>query len=276
MEQDNSLSFLDVLVSRDGNCFTTSVFRKNTFTGLSSSYFSFCDFKFKLNCIKTLLSRGYKVCSNYFAIHKEFEFLKAFFNSNGFPVTLVEKCTTNFLTRLLDGCQTLTVPKKDVFMTLPYFGYQSVKLKNDLTDLINNTFPFIKANIILINNTTIGSFFKFKDRLPSEMQSSLIYMFSCDQTGSSYIGETRRHLFERIADHRGMSWRTDRPLSAPLHSNIREHTLSCQCTLKFDNFKILTTAKHDLDLKILESLYILKNKPNLNSNLTSYPLQIYE
>ena len=46
-ETNNALSFLDVKVSRENNRFITSVFRKETFSGQGTSFFSFCFHNFK-------------------------------------------------------------------------------------------------------------------------------------------------------------------------------------------------------------------------------------
>ena len=78
-ESNGSLAFLDVEISRLDGKFCTSVFLKKMFSGLGISFFSFCTFKFKLNSIKTLLYRSYEICSDYFALNNEFNFLKQFF-----------------------------------------------------------------------------------------------------------------------------------------------------------------------------------------------------
>ena len=78
-ETNNALSFLDVKVSRENNKFITYVFRKETFSGQGTSFFSFCFHNFKLNSIKTLVHRAYNISSNYFSFHLELDFLKQYF-----------------------------------------------------------------------------------------------------------------------------------------------------------------------------------------------------
>ena len=41
-ECNNVLNFLDVSISKEDNVFKTSVYRKPTFTGMGTSFFSFC------------------------------------------------------------------------------------------------------------------------------------------------------------------------------------------------------------------------------------------
>ena len=65
-EEKGQLPFLDVLLSKQStsdnqySC-VTSVFRKKTYTGLLTNYFSFTPFKYKLGLIKTLIDRAYKI-----------------------------------------------------------------------------------------------------------------------------------------------------------------------------------------------------------------------
>ena len=56
-EANGFLPFLDCNISRENSRFVTSVYRKQTFTGLGLSYFSHCPIIFKINSIKTLLNR---------------------------------------------------------------------------------------------------------------------------------------------------------------------------------------------------------------------------
>ena len=188
--------------------------------------------------------------------------------------TYSKKCTKKLLQSVRRDCQNFKVPKKDIYLSLPFFGEQSVKLKKEIKTLLERTFPFVKPNIILTNKLTIGSFFRFKDSLPVSMRSSVIYEYSCALSGSSYIGETHRHLFERIAEHRGVSWRTGMRLRSPPNSNILEHKLECGCKVEPTNFRILTSTKYDLDRKILESIYIHNKKPTLNNHQSSIPLSV--
>ena len=118
----------------------------------------------------------------------------------------------------------------------------------------------------------MGSFFKHKDVLPKEMRSSLIYKYSCVQCASEYIGSTTRLLASRVAEHSGRSLRTNRILARPSHSNIREHAQTCGTPITIDNFTILDSCSNTNDLRILESLYIFKDRPVLNNMQSAHPL----
>ena len=276
-ETNNTLNFLDTAITRSHNSFLCSVYRKPTFSGLGSSFFSFCSPNFKLTAIKTLLHRAYNICSDYHRLHTEFTFLKSFFHNNGYPSFLTDKYIRNFLNSLYNKKPpSYNVPKKPLYLTLNYFGYQSEKMKSELLSILTKSFPYIDFHLILVNPLKINSFFPFKDRLPKGLSASLVYKFSCAQGSASvsYVGSTRRHLIQRIAEHAGRSPRTGKPLSCPLPSSIRDHANNCSCSVTLDNFSILSTAKSDLDLRLTESIHIHKHRPRLNDKQTALPLLI--
>ena len=61
---NNLLSFLDIKIIRDNNKFTTSVYRKPTFSGVLTNFESFVPNSYKYALIFTLLHRAFKPCSN--------------------------------------------------------------------------------------------------------------------------------------------------------------------------------------------------------------------
>ena len=65
-----------------------------------------------------------------------------------------------------------TVPKKPLFISVPYLGKDSFLLKRKLTSLIGRFYPQFKIICCFKSSFTIGSMFKFKDRLPHLLMSS--------------------------------------------------------------------------------------------------------
>ena len=107
------------------------------------------------------------------------------------------------------------------------------------------------------------------------MMSSVVYKFCCAQCNSaSYIGSTKRSLKARTDQHAGVSSRTGFQLSKPDQSHIRDHTDQCDYRVNIKDFEILSFANNVFDLRLLESLYINKDKPNLNDHESAFPLNI--
>ena len=159
------------------------------------------------------------------------------------------------------------------YVTLPYFGKHSEKLRSDLYLLFCKYFKDISFNFILVNSFKIDSFFSFKNRLPKGMRSSLIYKYSCVRWTSEYIGSTTRILTTRVAEHAGRSHRTDKILANPPHSNIRDHAEICGSPIVLHNFNIIDSCNNSNDLIILESLYIHKEHCIYNMQ-SAHPLYI--
>ena len=101
------------------------------------------------------------------------------------------------------------------------------------------------------------------DRLPSGIHFSVIHEFCCTQ-GSvpvSYVGSTMRYHSDRVSEHAdNKSVRTGKMISSRLQSSIFDHFAVCKCSVNLPNFKILSSvpSKKDFDLRIIESLHILK------------------
>ena len=181
----------------------------------------------------------------------------------GFPELLVHSKINKFLNSKYERGQTVEDSPEDnnFFISLPYFGLQSEKIKLELTLLLNKYSENIKLKIVLINKQTIGGLSQYKDTLDKGMASAVVYKYCCPKCGAHYVGSTCRRLDTRAAEHAGL------PLSNPSPSHIREHSHSCGGSrVSLSQFDIIGRWSNIIDLRILESLHILKNKPNINAS----------
>ena len=62
IEHEGKLPFLDIDVSRSNGKFTTSVYRKPTFTGLFTNFHSFIPLNYKRSLVSCLLHRAFNLC----------------------------------------------------------------------------------------------------------------------------------------------------------------------------------------------------------------------
>ena len=275
-ESNNRLPFLDVLVDNSKQDLSFSVYRKKTFTGLSINFFSFCPLNFKINAFKTLLHRSYNICSNYHILHNEIENLQKLFTNNGFPLKLLQNLTKKFLNNKISPVKpVITVPKKIIYLSIPYIGPKSETLKKNFHKYLSTNYPAINFRIILSNNFSIGSLFNFKDKVDPLLCSNVIYDFKCPNCNMGhYIGSTSRSLYVRSHEHRGTSYRTKRQIVSPF-SSIRQHTEDKHGLLpNLKDFSIKRKVKDPSVLLIVESIFIKNCKPDLNNTICSHPLYI--
>ena len=272
-EINHTLPFLDSSISLVNGSFISGVYRKKTFTGLGTNYFSNTYHPFKLNAVRTLIHRAYHLSSSFFIFHSELQFLSNFFSSNGYPLQLFERLTSQFLNKVNSPKPTvLTVPKLPFFFSAPYYNDQSSSQIQSLVSSLSTFYPQVQFYPSLSNPFTIGSFFNFKDRLPSELMSGVVYKFSCGGCNASYIGCTRQRFKARVCQHIGRSDRTNAILSSPSYSEPRNHSTTCNGEITSSNFSILDSSSSNLFT--LESLYIKQQRPSLNNQSSSSTLYI--
>ena len=224
-ENDGKLAFLDLLVKRTENNIEIGIYRKPTFSGLGSSFFSFCPLKYKINAISTLLFRAYHLSSSFINFDIEVSFLKNFFVKNGYLKSTFENQVNKFLSNIYEPRRkNPTVEKEIMYIPLPFLGETTLKIESSLKKVLNNHFPQINFRLAHNNSFRIKSFFPFKDKLPETIRASIIYKFSCPNCQFGYIGSSTRSFKLRMDAHLGISSRTGLPLSNPEKSAIIDHT----------------------------------------------------
>lgn len=272
-EIDGKLPFLDILLTKNDNKISTSVYRKPTFTGLGINFLSFVPEQFKENAIKTLIYRCYNICSDWEYIHNELMFLITFFQSNNFPLYLIYDNIKTFLNKTFKTVPTSNTDKpKYQYIVLPFYGLLSYSIRKTLHKLLKKRYPDTVFRYIFTNGKTISTLFRHKESLPSHLISKIVYEFQCLSCKAKYVGQTQRNLFLRTAEHMGLSPRTGRRIQNPAFSAVRSHSLIANHPFDSSNFKIIHRAKYNFDLLLLESLYIKHLSPDLNNQNSSFPL----
>ena len=175
-----------------------------------------------------------------------------------------------------DGLNTST--KEEFNITLPFLGNQSNIVKKKLQKLFSDYYPNAKIKIVFKTGIKIGSFFKFKDTIPSHIRSLLVYKFTCSSCNATYIGKSKRHHIIRMCEHLGISWRTGKPLKYnPNQSTaIRDHIKDSGHQNKFDNFETLSFGKNNFECLLKEKILIQKFAPPLiNKQMKNFNLSLF-
>ena len=90
-QTENQLSFLDLLITSNGNNFQTSVYRKNDSIGLYTNYLSCMPFSYKMGLVKTLLHRAFVISSNWSNFHLELSKTKELLEKNLYPSNFIDQ-----------------------------------------------------------------------------------------------------------------------------------------------------------------------------------------
>ena len=153
-------------------------------------------------------------------------------------ILLLEGSYENLLIQL----PKITVNRAIVYFPVYFMGKSSFGFENKLCRLLKEFYPQLNVRVIFKPRRTIQRFFRFKDKVPKELQSSVVYKYSCC-CNATYYGRSKRQLQARIFQHLGRSIRINRPLRSPPFSAIRQHS-----------------EAEDMNLDIVETLYILQDK----------------
>ena len=181
--------------------FSTSVYRKSTFCGIYTHFESFLPFSNKIGLLHTLLYRCFWICSDWTTFHLELVKLIDVFKNNGeialdaFKSNFVNfsnNCFKVFLDnkyRLQENV--ITVPKRALVLVLPYLGPLSLQTRTKLRKYLKGILNCCKLQIVFKSQNKLAK--SFKDRIPKELTSVVVYKFQCGLCNESYDGECVRH-----------------------------------------------------------------------------------
>ena len=152
-ENDNSFSFLDIKITHHNQQF--NVYRKPTFSGAFTHYESFLDKTYKKSLIHTLLFCCFSICSDYTLFHLEVENLREILKKNSCPSGIIQE--SHVPKKVISS-----VPKKELFIVLPYLGTMSSNLKQRLRTCFKNSLPQCNIKIIVKSRNRLSSLFFLK------------------------------------------------------------------------------------------------------------------
>ena len=122
-ERKNKFSFLDIEVIREQGKFSSTIYRKRTFSCVYSNFKSFLPSVYKSGMVYTMVYRCFCICSDWIKFHAEFTFLKKIFRKNGYLENFIGKCFKKFLDNIhLVKEKVPTVERKHLLLVLPYLG----------------------------------------------------------------------------------------------------------------------------------------------------------
>ena len=280
VEKDNTLPFLDINIIRSSSeTFSTSVYRKPTFSGVLTNYMSNIHEGYKTSLVFTILHRCWMICSSYEEFDIQIKKVTEIFLNNGYPAFLVNSCIRGFLDKLFIKKPVKdNVPQKEIRVVLPYLGKLSANIKRNLENVISKNIGCCKLKVIFSSSNRMKDRFSFKDSIPMDIRSNVIYKFTCKSCQAFYVGKTFRHFKQRVGEHIGRSHLTGSRYKTPTQTAVFDHMVLTGHEAFFEDFEIISTERSTSDflLRIRESLLINKLKPTLNVTSDTIPLALFK
>ena len=189
------------------------------------------------------------------SFHLEVGQLRQIFICSNYPVDLIDQCVKTFLKKIYVPKRILiTVPKKDVLIVLPFLGQFSSNLKSKLYNCFNKMLPQCNIKVIFQSKNRLSNLFRFKDSIPKELHSHIVWKFLCSNCNITYYGKTERHLNVRSGEHLSLLTLTGKRVNNNKKSAVKDHLLFFNHAGSFEDFSILTYEPNSYKLLIKEAL----------------------
>ena len=264
----NKLAFLDVLVHNDGDSFSTSIYTKTTSTGLYLNFNACAPINQKRSLIACLIHRILKIASES---HRQSDIrnLRGILVKNDYPEHLIKRMIDMTLDKF-NKEKFPTVPKKKVFVNIPFQGDDAFKrncclIKRTIEKAVN----CVKVQMFSSNKKLARPGGKDIVELDTGIgpKSNVVYLYKCS-CNATYVGRTSRNLIDRMKEHLPAFLFKCLNSSKSSLSHICSHLLdSPNCITSrsdmFTRFSILAHASNYIQLQYLEAIWIKRLKPVL-------------
>ena len=191
MFKDKVPHFLELELSPDG----TSIFRKDTNTGLYVNFTSFVPWTYRISWIKSLVTRASRICAPN-KLSSEISTIKKFASWNDFPKSVVNSIINKTLNTPPNNESSNSINSNEItiYFRFPYYGDKGFSLfKSCIRKIKSNCKKDQPVTFRLLYDVTKLEFFcNTKDRTPKLNQYFVVYEFTCPGCNANYVGKTER------------------------------------------------------------------------------------
>ena len=268
-EQDGSLPFLDMRITRDGGKLSSSWYNKPTDTGLILNYHSVAPKRYKKSVVAGFVHRIHRACSSYKSFHQSLSRAQRILEMNQYPPTFYQPIINETITKILTNTNNDTSsqlvdpvvqnPKKMIFLQ-----YRGRETDNYCRSLQNCGAPVTPILTIRKLKTVLPS---LKPKVDHKVRSGVVYCITCPRCESCYVGWTSDHICTRLQHHK-------KP-SQPVGKHLRTCGSSDDVTVAEVKILAATTRNEQYGLT-LEAIWqeILRPKINVKEEFKSRKLTI--
>lgn len=261
----NVLNFLDVTLILKDNCLTMDWFHKKTFSGRYLNFFSQHPLNQKRGTIFGLVDRVFYLSNPVFH-EKNIKFIINILLNNCYPLELIFRTIRERLKFLFDRHNYSEITntsstsnnnnrdddRNSTFFLLPYVP--------SLSDRFLRVAGESGVRLAFYSINKLQSLIKgHKDRINYEDQKNVVYKINCSNCHVSYVGQTKRKLRTRIAEHRNDIRKNANNLSV-----ISTHRLNFNHDFDWNNVRVLDKERSYCKRLISEMIHIKKQKEGIN------------
>ena len=246
-EVDNSISFLDIKLTRFNEKIETSVFRKVTHSHRYLNFYSHSSIKNKIGVINNLVYRASKVSSTNDKLEEDINIIRSGLKLNNYPDIFVNKkindCINKFRNQSNNQRNEIDMSK---MIIIPYYRGLSEKI----SEILNEQ----EIKVVYRRGKTISNMLACKEKINDLDKCNVVYNINCNDCAHTYTGHTGRALKARVKEHRNaLNY-------SYLNSNVADHAIKFKHDVNFKSPIVKYNERNYHARKFLESWEIEKNK----------------
>lgn len=263
-ENNFSLPFLDLKISRSLNNLKFAIFHKPTSTDSIIPYSSNHPYSQKLATFHSYFSRLFSIPLDYSDFRTELNIIRQIGSNNGYPQVLINKIYLKHLNKHLNKKLIHKPPQNKFCYSLSFWGPLSHRIKNIFQSFnIETSFKTIHSLKSHIGNS--------KEKV-SPLDKSGVYRVVCssENCNTAYVGQTGRKFSIRINEHLKEIERAKRLNLSPskIKSNFSRHIVTNNHEFNPDNDTTLLhfcNKSNKLDLLEIMEINKMSKNPSFHS-----------
>ena len=259
-EQENKISFLDMLVLNNEGKLSTKWYRKPTDTGLMMNFHSLAPTKYKKSVVIGTVHRIFRACSSWELFHESLLEAKQLFLDNQYPPSFFEPLINDTLTNLISVQNKREKDNEEetpFMICLNYRGKCSETFAKDLYKICNDPNKPLnaKVRVVFTLKKLKTALPQLKPSVPKMLRNRNVYKINCPGCTACYVGQSIRHLQARFTEHKNNE------------GPMKTHYLKCGVkSLTDDDITIIGSNRKSEDhLLTLEALFLREIKPEINT-----------
>ncbi|KAK5650241.1 hypothetical protein RI129_001270 [Pyrocoelia pectoralis] len=254
-ENNNSINFLDLTITRNTNNIEYDIYRKPTTTDVIIPFHSFHAPQIKSAAFNFLFNRLLTIPLSSVKYEKELNLIFQIGKNNNYP--------TDYIQHIYHKTKKKSILKQVYPHHKTHCNYIAIQYHPQIYNKINNTLKTHNINTIARAHPTIASHL-INNKIPQPIHKKAgIYEIKCNECNVSYIGLTTRNLQTRFQEHL-----KNKPKSA-----IGTHTVDTQHHITLNNMKLLHASDNYNKLTILEHYEIekaVRDKKDIINEITTF------
>ena len=246
IEHNDTLPFLDVLITKNNNTLSHTTYRKKTHTNRylhATSHHAPSQIQ---SVASSLIDRSNKLADDDHR-SREMSVIRNVLSNNGFTKKQIDKAQQ----------RAVETPRTNDHDTRQYVGTCTLPYIKGVTDKLGRLLRNNNIRTVFNTERKISNILTLPtDRTPNQHQG--VYEISCLECDQIYIGKTNRRVECRVSEHK-VDVRNKKPSSA-----LAFHTMTENHTIDFDSAKTLVKSNKEHHRTLHEAINIAKRDHAMN------------